>query len=93
MWLHFFIDCSHVLIFYHSFQSSLLTILGLSDACGQIPTEVRMFICSTQDILYIQEEFIAICLERVALEDPTGVVNQGFPRCQEKFLLLSFTLK
>ena len=52
-----------------------------------------MVICSTQDILYIQEEFIAICLERVALEDPIGVVNQGFPPCQDKFLLSSFTLK
>ena len=49
----YFLIALMFLPFYHSFQSSLLTILGLSDSCGQIPTEVRMVVCPIQDILYI----------------------------------------
>jgi hypothetical protein len=40
----------------------------------------------------IQEEFIAICLERVILDDPIGVVNQELSRSRDKFLLSPFTL-
>ena len=41
--------CSH----YHSFQSTLVIILGFSDVCGQIPTEVGMVVGSLKRPLFI----------------------------------------
>ena len=38
---------------FHSFQPSLLIILGLSDACQQKPTEIRMVVGSVWNLLYI----------------------------------------
>ena len=49
-------------LFYHSFQSSLQTILGLSDACGRIPTEVRMVVSSIWNLLYIYRKSLLHCV-------------------------------
>ena len=38
---------------YHFFQSSLLVLLSLSDACGQISTVVRMAVGSVWNLLFI----------------------------------------
>ena len=58
---------------YHSFQSCLLIILGLSDACEQIPIEVRIVLCSLWNPIYIymksllhfvqRERFLKVPLE------------------------------
>ena len=35
--------------------------------------------------IYIQEEFVALCIERVVLEGPTGVVDQEFALVETRF--------
>jgi hypothetical protein len=92
--LHLFFDCSHVFIFL-PFIPVICTDYFGSFRCLWIDTYRGQNGCLsyTGHSIYIQEEFIAICLERVILDDPTGVVNQEISCSQEKFLLLPFTLK
>ena len=77
VWLHLFIDCSHVFIFlpfipviftdyFGSFRCLWTDIYRGQNGC--LPY--------TGHSIYIQEEFIAICLARVILDNPTGVVIQ-----------------
>ena len=51
--LHLFLDFSHVLIFLPFIPVTLTDYFGLSDACVQILTVVKMVVCLIQDILYI----------------------------------------
>jgi hypothetical protein len=92
--LHLFLDCSHVLIFlpfipviftdyFGPFRCLLTDNYRGQNGCWSY----------TGHSIYLQEEFVAVCLERVVLEDPSRVVNQGFTHHQDKFLLLPFTLK
>ena len=92
--LHLFFDCSHVFIFL-PFIPVIFTDYFGSFRCLWTDTYREQNGCLSYmgHSIYIQEEFIAICLERVILDNPTGVVNQELSCSQDKFLLLPFTLK
>ena len=94
VWLHLFFDCSHVFIFL-PFIPVIFTDYFGSFRCLWTDTYRGQNGCLsyTGHSIYIQEEFIAICLVRVILDDPTGVVNQEVSCSRDKFLLLPFTLK
>jgi hypothetical protein len=92
--LHFFLDFSHVFIFLPLIPVMFTDYFGISDACRQILTVVKMVVCPyTGHSIYIQEEFIVVCLARLVLEDSIGVINQKFSCCQDKYLFIPFTLK
>ena len=92
--LHLFFDCSHIFIFL-PFIPVIFTDYFGSFRCLWTDTYRGQngYLSYMGHSIHIQEEFIAICLERVILEDPTGVVSQELSRSQDKFLLLPFTLK
>ena len=92
--LHLLFDCSHVFIFL-PFIPVIFTDYFWSFRCLWTDTYRGQNGCLsyTGHSIYIQEEFIAICLVRVILDDPTGVVNQEVSCSRDKFLLLPFTLK
>ena len=92
--LHLFFDCSHVFIFL-PFIPVIFTDYFGSFRCLWTDTYRGQNGCLsyTGHYIYIQEEFIEICLEEVILGDPTGVVSQEVSCSQDKFLLLPFTLK
>ena len=92
--LHLFFDCSHVFIFL-PFIPVIFTDYFGSFRCLWTDTYRGQNGCLsyTGHSIYIKEELIATCLERVTLEDPTGVVNQELSCSRDKFLLLPFTLK
>jgi hypothetical protein len=92
--LHLFFDCSHVFIFL-PFIPVIFTDYFGSFKCLWTDTYRSQNSCLsyTGNSMSIQEEFIAICLETVILDDPTGVVNQELSHSWDKFLLLPFTVK
>ena len=92
--LHLFFDCSHVFIFL-PFIPVIFTDYFGSFRCLWTDTYRGQNGCLsyTGHYIYIQEEFIEICLEEVILGDPTGVVSQEVSCSRGKFLLLHFTLK
>jgi hypothetical protein len=94
VWLHLFFDCSHVFIFL-PFIPVIFKDYFRYFRCLWKNTyrDQKGCLSYTGHSIYIQEEFIAICLERVTLDNPIGVVNQEISCSQDKFFLLPFTLK
>jgi hypothetical protein len=92
--MHLFFDCSHVFIFLPFIPVIFTDYFGSFRCLWTDTYRVQNGCLSyTGHSIYIQEEFLAICLERVIRDNPTGVVNQELSCSRDKFLLLPFTLK